>query len=206
MTETSGYSDSWEVDSGSGAFNLALDIHAALYYGNASAWVWWQGSEDPNNPNTIQNFNLMHGLTAGKKYYVSKHFYRYIRPGAVRVKADCSDPEVYVTAYENTGMKTHTLVIINSDTVSKNINIGGNGLPTTFEVYRSTETENCVKLADYTTGDYITLPARSIVTLIAGGTALQINEQEKATESVQDKINLYPLPAKEVMYLSIDDS
>ncbi|HQK38068.1 MAG TPA: Ig-like domain-containing protein, partial [Bacteroidales bacterium] len=194
MTETSGYIESWESSGGKqGAFNLALDMHAGLYYGNMSGWVWWQGSEDPNNPNDIGDFCLMHGLTAGKKYYVSKHFYRYIRPGAVRVKADCTDPDVFVTAYENTGLGTHTLVIINAATSSKSITIGGSGLPATFEVYRSSATENCVKVANYSTGTTITLPARSIVTLIAGGTALKSAEQEESTanasiEPVQEKI------------------
>lgn len=210
MTETSGYVESWESSGGkSGAFNLALDMHAGLYYGNMSGWVWWQGSEDPNNPNDIGDYCLMHGLTAGKKYYVSKQFYRFIRPGAVRVKADCSDPEVFVTAYENTGMNTHTLVIINSATSAKNITIGGSGLPSTFEVYRSSATENCVKLSNYSTGNTLALPARSIVTLIAGGTALKSGVQESATlnatsESAQERVDLYPVPAQDVTYLSVD--
>src|SRR5690606_13848632 len=88
MTETSGYADDW-LGNGTkpGALSLAQDVHAGLYYGNMSAWVWWQGSQLDG----IGEFNLMNGTTAGKKYYASKHFYRYIRPGAVRVKAESSD-------------------------------------------------------------------------------------------------------------------
>jgi hypothetical protein len=127
------------------------------------------------------------------------------------VKADCSDPQVFVTAYENTAMGTHTLVIINSGTGTKNITIGGSGLPSTFEVFRSSATENCVKLANYSTGTSLSLPARSIVTLIAGGTALKSGIQETVTSnpSVQaekETITLYPVPADDVMYMSIDNS
>ena len=46
MTETSGYEDSWLGNATSpGALSVAQDIHSGLYYGNISAWVWWQGSE-----------------------------------------------------------------------------------------------------------------------------------------------------------------
>lgn len=82
MTETSGYDDTWEGEPG--AFALALDIMSALNNGNVAGWVWWQGSENPGSSN-IGEFALMNGLVKGKKYYASKQFYRYIRPGAVRV-------------------------------------------------------------------------------------------------------------------------
>ena len=55
--------------------------------GNVAGWVWWQGSENPGSTGGVGEFALMNGLNKGKKYYVSKQFYRYIRPGAVRVGA-----------------------------------------------------------------------------------------------------------------------
>ncbi len=82
-------------------------------------------------------------------------------------------------------------------------------MPTNFEVYRTSETENCVKLSNYSIGTTLTLPARSIVTIIAGGTALKAGVQENTAvnaleSSVQEKIDLYPVPAQEVTYLSLD--
>ena len=52
----------------------------------------------------------MNGLVKGKKYYVSKQFYRYIRPGAVRVGATSTNSNVFVSAYEHAGAGTHTIV------------------------------------------------------------------------------------------------
>lgn len=171
MTETSGYADTWETSNNiPGAINLAMDMYSALYYGNISAWVWWQGSES-----VASQYNLMGGLTGGKKYAVSKQFYRYIRPGAVRVKSNSDNGDVYVTAYEHVGKGTFTFVIINSGD-AKRINIQSAGIPTSYKMYRTSASvmENCSLIGDVTLTNtsYIDLPAKSVITLQAGGDAL----------------------------------
>lgn len=171
MSETSGYVDEW-LDTGDkpGALSLGQDIHAGLYYGNISAWIWWQGSE----LGSIGEYNLMNGTTGGKKYYVSKHFYRYVRPDAVRFKAESSDAEnVFVTAYRHEANDTHTLVIVNSGTSAKQIFITGTDLPASFEMYRTTGGgDNCSHVGTVDTGDPFVLPPQSIVTLQSGGDPL----------------------------------
>jgi len=171
MSETSGYTDSWEkAGSLPGALNLALDMHAALFYGNISAWVWWQGSQSVTN-----EFSLMSGLTTGKKYSVSKHFYRYIRPGAVRLKSSVTDAELFVTAYENLAKGTNTIVIINNGSTDKSVSLTGEGLPLSYKMYRTNATtENCSYIKDVNSGSSngFTVPTKSIVTLQAGGDAL----------------------------------
>lgn len=172
MTETSGYVDSWLGSDSPGALSLAQDIHAGLYYGNMSAWVWWQGSQLDG----IGAYNLMNGLTAGKKYYVSKHYYRYIRPGAVRISATSGEPNnIFVTAWQHTGKATMTLVVINSGTADKLIYLDGEGLPDTFSMYRTTGgTDNCTLSGTVgkTEVNAFVIPAKSIITLQAGGDPL----------------------------------
>ncbi|HTE33063.1 MAG TPA: hypothetical protein VK666_21920 [Chryseolinea sp.] len=172
MTETSGYLDDWLGSSTKpGALSLAQDIHAGLSYGNISAWVWWQGSQTDG----IGEFNLMNGSTVGKKYYSSKHFYRYIRPGAVRFESISDDPNVFVTAYEHTTNATHTVIVINSGSIDKLIYLKGLDLPESFEMYRTKEgTENCVFIKSVGTGNAnsFVLPAKCIITLQAGGDPL----------------------------------
>jgi glucuronoarabinoxylan endo-1,4-beta-xylanase len=171
MTETSGYTELWEK-SGSkpGALNLAMDIHAALFYGNISGWVWWQGSQG-----SIDEYSLMNGTTTGKKYAVSKHFYRYIRPGAVRIKSTTADPDFYVTAYEHVAKGTNTIVIINAGSAAKEVTFTGDGLPATFKMYRTISgSENCTYIKDVNSGTAggFAVPAKCIITLQAGGDAL----------------------------------
>ncbi len=171
MTETSGYADAWEKSGDKpGALNLAMDIHSALFYGNASAWVWWQGSES-----TISDYSLMSGTTVGKKYQVSKHYYRYIRPGAVRVKSEADNENFFVSAYKNTAKGTTTIVVINSADKDKTISLLGEGLPETFKMYRTNSTnENCVLIDEVGRGkaNRFVIPAKTIITLQAGGDEL----------------------------------
>ena len=172
MTETSGYTDSWS-GSGStpGAFNLAMDIYSGLVYGNMQAWVWWQGSEASG----ISNYSLMSNLTCGKKYYVSKHFYRYIRPGAVRIKCSSDDAEIFAVAFQHPVKGTNTIVLINSGSEARSVSIQGSNLPDTYTIYETTSGgNNCAEAGTVRSGgeNRFDLPAKSIVTLQAGGTPL----------------------------------
>lgn len=169
MTETSGYVDNWEkVGTKPGAFSLAVDIQTALNFGDVSAWVYWQGSELSG----INEFNLMSDLTVGKKYYASKNFYRFIRPGAVRVDATSSDPEVAVSAFVNASKGTQTIVITNASAQSRRIELAGAGLASEFELFVTSADKNCEAQGVKANNSAITIPARSVVTLQAGGTAL----------------------------------
>ena len=172
MTETSGYSDSW-ISSGTtpGALNLAMDIYSGLNYGNMQAWVWWQGSEASG----ISNYSLMSNNTCGKKYYVSKHYYRFIRPGAIRVKSTSDDPEVFVTAFNHQEKGTTTIVIINDGSEAKSVSVLGDDLPAVFTIYLTTSgSENCKEAGTLNPeqDNQFELPAKSIVTLQAGGDPL----------------------------------
>jgi O-glycosyl hydrolase len=171
MTETSGYFETWEAaGTKPGALNLAMDMYAGLNYGNISAWVWWQGSQS----GLIGEFNLMNNTTVAKRYYISKHYFRYIRPGAIRTKATSGDGEVFVTAFENSAKGTHTIVLINSGE-AKSVSLEGLNLPATFKMYRTTSgNDNCSYISDVQSGpaNYFSMPSKSIVTLQAGGDTL----------------------------------
>jgi glucuronoarabinoxylan endo-1,4-beta-xylanase len=172
MTETSGYTELWTgAGTTPGALNLAMDIYSGLYYGNMQAWVWWQGSEVSG----ISNYSLMSNNTGGKKYYVSKHFFRYIRPEAVRVKSTADDPDLFVTAFDHQGKGTSTIIIINNGSETKSLSVQGADLPAVYKIYLTTSgSENCKETGTINTGpdSRFDLPAKSIVTLQAGGDPL----------------------------------
>jgi glucuronoarabinoxylan endo-1,4-beta-xylanase len=195
MTETSGYIDSWEAgEEHPGALGLALDIHAALYYGNIEAWVWWQGSENPHTTN-INQYVLMAGTTVGKKYYASKHFYRYIRPGADRVDATSPYEDVFVTAFQHPERNTQTLVIINAATDSRDVSIEGAGLPGHFNIYRTSASENCENIGVYSTGTNLVLPSRSLITLASDETLSGMIEGKEYNKNLSaSDISIYPNP------------
>jgi O-glycosyl hydrolase len=166
MTETSGYFDTWNGTAQQpGAMDLALSIHAALYHGKASAWVWWQGSDN----GTLNEFNLMQGTTKkGKRYYASKHFYRFIRPGAQMVDVSFNENEgVFASAFENQAMGAFTLVLINTNTKEVKVNLTGTNVPDAFDFYQTTSKDDCVK-KETVANNAVTLPPQSVVTLVNG--------------------------------------
>jgi len=162
MTETSGYKNDW-----ASCLILGENINKALSSGRISAWVWWRISD--NMPNRNEMEGLMKNMVPTKKYYVSKNFYKYVRPGAIRyyVKSEYSD--LSITAYKHPDSKKLTLVIVNQAAVARNISIGainGGVTPTQFSSYRTSETENCID-AGIVNSTGVQLPASSITTLQA---------------------------------------
>ena len=169
MTETSGYTDTWRQATGQkpGALNLSMDIHSALNHGNISAWVWWQGS----NMSGIDEFSLMKGAEKGKKYHVSKHFYRFIRPGAVRVKLTSDEGlGIFATAFEHGAMGSFTIVLINNADKEVKLNVAGANIPAKFDYYLTTgiNGEDCTKRATQVEATNVPLPPYSVVTLVNG--------------------------------------
>jgi O-glycosyl hydrolase len=90
----------------------------------------------------------------------------------VRVGATSLNNNVFVSAYEHAGAGTHTIVLANTSSSAQSVSVGGAGLPPTFTLYRTSATQNSANAGDYATGTALSLPARSITTLQAGGTPL----------------------------------
>lgn len=150
MTETSGHAADW-----SGSFQLGESIYAALKFGKIAAWVYWYGIGD-----------LCTSTGLNKKGYVSKQYFRYIRPGAVMYDVtDVSSQGLYVIAFAHAGERTMTVVALNPGSAAT-LNLLGTSLPSTFTMYRTTSGDNCVSAGTVNkTG--ISVPANSIVTLYA---------------------------------------
>jgi len=155
MTETSGYKENWD-----NAIQLSQSIYAALKYGKISAWVWWQISEKG-----LGQYVLMNLGKPGKRYYVSKNYYRYIRPGAVMVDANVADDNILATAFTHAEKETMTLVVINTSQTAKDIALSGSGLPSKFTLYRTSESEDCADVGTVPSSDTMSLPGRTVTTL-----------------------------------------
>lgn len=146
-------------------------LHYALVYGNTSGWIFWQITSDRMTVHA-----LMTDGQPDNKYYAAKHFWRWIRPGAVRIHAgpDGGEDGVCVSAYQHEENKTVTVVLMNRshDNAEIAFDLKTDVPVTSFEVFRSTETEHCAKQAPVAVaGGKFTLrmPPRSMVTLYGGG-------------------------------------
>ena len=155
MTETSGYKNNHE-----GAMSLAKAMYTALRFGNVSAWVFWSLSTG-----NLDEYSLMDSRGfKSKRYWVSKQFYRYVRPGAVRVETSSTDDDLLPLAF--TKDELPVLVISNVGTANKAIRVKGDGVSTQYKVFRTSSSENCEEQVIVKKGDPVTIPAQGVVTLV----------------------------------------
>jgi O-Glycosyl hydrolase len=176
MTETSGHPQTWD-----GALKMASDMHDYLVGGDISAWVYWQLTDTPR----AGAYALMVDGKPSPKYYAAKHFYRYVRPGAVRVESTLEQGEVVASAYRHDADGTLTLVLINKGAAPAEvvIEVEGGTAPASFRRFVSTAEqggagEGCREVEPVSGGTgRLTLPPRSIVTLTGEHAGLKTARQ-----------------------------
>ena len=157
MTETSGFKNDW-----SGAMALAKAMYTAFRHGNVSAWLHWTLSTG-----TLNEYSLMSSAgEKSKRYFLSKNFYRYIRPGAKRVAADAAEiTKIYPLAFKHNSLQATTLVLINDNNTTRAIKINAAGLPAQWQQFITSSTQDCVDAGVISSGNNIVLPANSVSTL-----------------------------------------
>ena len=156
MTETSGYENNL-----TGAIALGKAMYIALKYGNITAWLFWTIST-----NKIDAYSLMN--TAGeksKRYFVSKNFFRYIRPGSVRFNISGTDEHILPLAFSNSDDNSTTFVIINDEVSGKAFQITGEGLSGTFDSFITNVSKDCADNGAVEINKTIFIPAQSVLTL-----------------------------------------
>ena len=150
MTETGGDRRDWK-----GAVELARALYEGLVGGNVSAWCFWQFP----NRNQDGSYNL--------GYWPAKHYYRFVRPGAVRVDASSSSDDILVSAFTHTEHENLTVVLVNPSESKHAVAVT---LPADrYRVYQSDDTLRCAPQDALEGGTLLLdMPPRSIITLQNG--------------------------------------
>ncbi|HEX8547089.1 MAG TPA: T9SS type A sorting domain-containing protein [Cytophagaceae bacterium] len=178
MTETSGHS----FDEAGGML-LAANLYNALNYGNINAWNYYY---------LRSNMNMV--------WHVSKSFYKFIKPGAIRVSAVSSDTEVLSLAFKNPLNSTTTVILINNGTTAKTVKISGSGLPSSFSAFTSNASSHTSSGTKAMVNNEVTLTlAKNTVTSLSGN--LVITEADNDKETLMAALKVYPNPATGIAYL-----
>ena len=155
-----------------GAFYIVQHIHNALVYGNVTCFLEYQIYKAANGADEI----VMNDGTMSKKGYLLKHYFRYVRPGAIRVSSVSNDADIMATAFKHEVNNNFTIVVINRDTSNKIIDFNMSNLNpiSSLNVYRTSATENSVDLGSISVSANsftYTLPSESITTFtdVVGG-------------------------------------
>jgi len=107
-----------QADESTMALETAINIHAALVGGNASAWLYWLyfGTDDKAGLAIIKGgeYKLL------KQYWALWQYSHFISPGSVRINANTTDSDLLVSAYRRPD-DLIAVVIINSADSAKTI-------------------------------------------------------------------------------------
>ena len=182
MTEESGENPAWVHYNANGqpdgALSVALNMHAALAYGNVNAYVYWQ-MDDGKTP--VSAATLESGLDpTSLKYLAAKHYMYFIRPGAVRLGATPDNiTGISVDAWLEPD-NSMTVELINASNYDTQTTVAVPSTDyTSFTEYLTTATVPWEVIPGImVTGNSLTLtvPANSLITLQSDGIALQLPE------------------------------
>jgi len=165
------WNEAWDDGSGWAGITIAESIHNSLAVANNSAYVYWFGASIGATRALIQLASEGDGVAVSKRLWALAAYSRFIRPGAVRIAADASDPALKVTAFRNRGGST-VVELLNTATtpVRTGVAVGRAGSRAT--TYRTDETHSLERIG---TGRVfggrlpVTLPARSLTTVVLTG-------------------------------------
>jgi uncharacterized protein YjdB len=145
-------------------------LHYALAEGNASVFLAWQLEGLSDEQNVIGGPGQ-----PTKKTYAAMHYWRFIRPGFLRVGVTLlgSDRDgILVSAYRDQAKRRFVVVAINTNTSSRSLELdveGGMSLGN-LDYYQTTATLDFKHQGaiDFSSGaGTVSLPARSMTTLVA---------------------------------------
>lgn len=175
MTEESGEDPKWSTSDGTsrenGAISVAVHIDQALAYGDCNVYLYWQILDPRPSGGALTVADPTRGLdTTAKKYCAAKHFFRYIRPGAVRVDASGDTDTFSVCAFVHDVNKSLTVVMINTASTPQPIHLTLPAAPrlASLRAWRTSADESFAAQPTVLVAHgqaSLTLPPRSVVTL-----------------------------------------
>ena len=145
----------------------------ALTAGEESAWLYWQFAEADQV--TSQCLTGKREMANAPKYVAAKHFYRFIRPNAVRVQAKVDGaPGLLASAYLHPADRTLTAVLVNSGSAPASAQVRIPPQPAglgRFEVYTSDNNRLWQHAMAQPAGGSlaVTVPGYGVVTLYGKG-------------------------------------
>ncbi len=178
MTETSGEAPAWLSPSSGfpsdGAFSIAMKIHQALTAGRQSAWVYWQLTDgSATAAQTLTDATLK---DQSPKYVAAKHFFRYVRPGAMRVDAKVAGgSSLLASAYVHDAAGTLTVVLVNTAASDVSASVSVPSAPAGIASFEAHTSKNgslwkASTLAIASGSAAVTVPGYGVVTLYGSGT------------------------------------
>ena len=163
----------WVTEGGTGGHDwpkpvngMAMCLHNALVYGNASAVMPWQVTAQNADDGSLMGMD-----TPTAKTHVARQYFHYVRPGAVRVDATPTDSPggVRASAFVHDADGTLTVVLVNTGGGPRDVTLKlPAGVAAFGTAVRTSAAERSAALPAVAVADgsaVLTLPAQSVTTL-----------------------------------------
>lgn len=186
MTETGGGYGAWEpwerdMEQGKkkgqkvthpGALaSLGSMLHNAFTHGNASLWTNWQFLTESEDAQHALVHVTMESITPTKKFYIMKHYSRFIPAGSRRIAAGPdAQEEVTVSAYTHEEQQVLTIILTNHAEQERTVRLRLAGVPsvTSLHAHLTDASHDCAPQPAVGVGSdgiSVVLPPCSLMTL-----------------------------------------
>ncbi len=153
------------------AINTALVMHNALTVEGVAAYLYWDLFWETGT--ALVSMADASCYTVKPTYYAFKQYSAFIDADWQRVEASTDNTGIRVSAYISPDNKKLTAVVINTtEGTDISLKLAIQKFPVSKgDVYRSSRTENCVRVGGYNKKAALKIPANSVTTLslTAGG-------------------------------------
>lgn len=161
------------------AMNLAILMHNSLTVEGVASYIYWDLYwASPGGLVSFPSYGSS-SYTINPVYYAFKHYSAFTDPNWQRVDASTDSSCLRISAYISPSNNQVSVVIINTSTDTNiELDLSFTGFTVTGgDIYRSSQSENCVLVGSFNTANSLTLPANSITTLsLFSGTGVVLCE------------------------------
>ena len=163
---STGWNEAWDSGKVTDGIAIAEHIQDTLTQADASAYLYWLGGSRGNTSALLSIDDTNGTYKVSKRLYAFAAYSRYIRPGATRIGATTTVPNLKVSAYKNAdGSQVVQLLNTSTRPISTELDLGG-----TSTAYLTDATHNLSEAPEVATSKKkktkLELPSRSLVTLV----------------------------------------
>jgi O-glycosyl hydrolase len=175
MTEFSNYSGAFsgrEQGTWKEGLAWARHVHLALVEGECSAVLFWGLYFDKKGEALIYaKENKAEKYEITPKFYTSKNWFRFVRPGAYRVDCLPAEGKLEASAFWHPRRRELVAVVVNPGRLERYARVRVDGLPApkSTQLHRTSEREKCVKLdpeREKVDAHRLRFPPESVSTLV----------------------------------------
>ena len=163
------WNETWDDGSGSAGFSIAESIHQTFAEANANAYVYWVATSLGATRGFIQIADGSDAYRVSKRFWAFAAYSRFIRPGAVRVPVEFTDPNLKVTAFRNHD-GAMVVELLNAGTADVGTSFAADTRIRHATTYLTNEANSVAEVSDLRLPGVrqvpVRVPARSLTTLV----------------------------------------